>query len=46
MAGQTVMSQKSKNSHTVLDVRTLTPGVYLLETTESGLQHQQKFIKE
>jgi hypothetical protein len=46
MAGQTVLSQISENSHTAVDVRFLNPGVYLLETNESGVQHKQKFIKE
>jgi hypothetical protein len=46
MAGQTVLSQKSENCHTAIDVHFLVHGVYFLETNESGKRHQQKFIKE
>jgi hypothetical protein len=46
LAGQTVLMQKTEKSDTSIDVHFLAPGVYLLETNESGVQYQQKFIKE
>lgn len=46
MAGQKVLSAKTENSNSIIDVRTLTPGVYLLETTKSGIRYYQKFVKK
>jgi hypothetical protein len=46
LAGQTVLLQKTEKSQTAIDVQSLVSGVYLLETNESGVLHQQKFIKE
>ena len=46
MSGQTVLTQKTENSNSVIDVHSLTPGVYLLETTESGLRYHQKFVRK
>ncbi len=46
MAGQTVLTQKTEYRNAVIDVHSLAPGVYLLETTESGLQYHQKFVKK
>jgi hypothetical protein len=45
MAGQTVLLQKTENNYSSIDVRHLSPGVYI-ETSELGNLHQLKFIKE